>query len=214
MSVCNCTGKCTIFPYTCTGITSTPITIPVDMNYLSLTNRIKALHEHKIRQIDENRKVSRRIDDNEKGLQSHHDMLLKLEERINTLQEKITLNPKESMELRCVLKRLDTIETTLANNVSDINERINVINRQLDTLADNDLTIRRSISELEKQIIELRGLSLHPTKPYKCPVCQGEKRIQIFTNIVEPFEARTIDNLGRHFKPCEICDSKGIVWSS
>jgi predicted RNase H-like nuclease (RuvC/YqgF family) len=110
MSVCNCTGKCTIFPYTCTGITSTPITIPVDMNYLSLTNRIKALHEHKIRQIDENRKVSRRIDDNEKGLQNHHDMLLKLEERINTLQEKITLNPKESMELRCVLKRLDTIE--------------------------------------------------------------------------------------------------------
>jgi DNA-binding ferritin-like protein (Dps family) len=75
------------------------------------------------------------------------------------------------------------------------------------------------MSELEEKIYDLaknfddNRVIIHK-EPYKCPVCQGEKRIQIFTNIVEPFEARTIDNLGRHFKPCEICDSKGIVWSS
>lgn len=54
--------------------------------------------------------------------------------------------------------------------------------------------------------------SIQSKKPHQCPVCSGEGRKQVFTTIMEPFERREIDSLGRNFVTCFSCEGKGIIW--
>lgn len=55
--------------------------------YKSLSIQAAAHHEHKLRQIDENRKVSRRVDEHEEGLIIHKNKLIDLDKRIYELEK-------------------------------------------------------------------------------------------------------------------------------
>jgi hypothetical protein len=110
MTVCNCTGKCKAPPYTCSGTTE-PVTVTASIcihgvmngnachlctiagqaasNFISLKTGVNWLSDRHARQVDENRKVSGRLDD--------------LEERVKRLEEiyKNISYMKERIPYRC-----------------------------------------------------------------------------------------------------------------
>lgn len=48
--------------------------------------------------------------------------------------------------------------------------------------------------------------------PHKCPCCDGKGRNQIFPNLCGPFETGIIYSQGGHFKSCNSCQGKGVLW--
>lgn len=87
----------------------------------------------------------------------------------------------------------------------DVTQLLNRVHRleELMKFSDHDERIHALESKFEVT---------HDKKPHKCPLCNGEGKIETHSNIVEAFETRIIDNLGRHFKKCNSCEGKGIIW--
>ena len=86
-----------------------PLEILIKLSEILITDRLDKLDEHDIRQIDENRKISRRVDELEK---------------LN--QECFDANPIADIE-----NKFKVIETTLADNIRHVNERINNIEDEM-----------------------------------------------------------------------------------
>ena len=56
------------------------------------------------------------------------------------------------------------------------------------------------ISDIRAKMADLRGMCLHPTKPHKCPVCDGTGGVKHpLTSLIEPAK-------------CHGCEGKGLVW--
>jgi DNA repair exonuclease SbcCD ATPase subunit len=85
-------------------------------------NRIEALHEHKLRQIDENRKISRRVDEIEKikGLVS------------SSLDETLCDIDKDISKLN---ERLDRIDHKCVNHITSIFKRLEELESKFDDLS-------------------------------------------------------------------------------
>jgi hypothetical protein len=84
-------------------------------NYAALNNRIEALHEHKIRQIDENRKISGRIDELQNNVANTINDSLDRIEKLEDFHEKFKdvlkadINSVQQI-MDGVYKRLDELE--------------------------------------------------------------------------------------------------------
>lgn len=151
-----------------------------------LIDRVREFSEHKNRQIDENRKVSRRLDEVEKfndefkklavieinSAQDHyeklHDVVLGAEKRLSDLE---TLIHAETHERGNIWSRLEYLETHYSHES-------------------------------------------HDKKPHECPVCDGSKRDYFDTlfPISEYPPGIKIDHKSRRYQDCGACEGKGIVW--
>lgn len=60
--------------------------------------------------------------------------------------------------------------------------------------------LQERIEKLEKQIQDMRGLSLHPTKPFKCPICEG------LGGVKHPLTGWLVP------AKCHACEGKGVLW--
>ena len=144
-------------------------------NYMNM--RIYNLSEHKTRQVDEDRKITRRVD--------------------------------ECVTVAVVYTLRQTIETwqqgceILINKIYERLEKLESYMEMEDRITASSVLLR--LNELENHKLK--------NKPHKCPVCDGNRTIQTYSNVVEASETRFIDNLGRHFINCKSCDGRGIVWS-
>ncbi len=93
----------------------------------------------------------------------------------------------------CISKRLDELEKKYESKFKIQHEILESLSNRICNLENNKY-------------------KLECIKPYKCPVCLGESKIQVTHGLMEPLEKRIIDSAGRHFKLCNACEGKGIVW--
>jgi len=153
----------------------------------SLTNRINALHEHKIRQIDENRKISKRVDEIQKFADSHLSCW-------NALDDKI-----------------ESIGTTLIDNVRHLNERLNELEKELKCTQDALTDRNTEFFDLRDEVRKI--MQGYNPKPHKCPNCNFLGAIE-FESAEEASQYGTVmqPNGGKLFTWCKACEGKGIVW--
>jgi|ERR1700722_7953263 len=189
-----------------------------------ISERMRRIEEHKNRQIDENRKVSQRLDE----LLGHMQRIEKaMDNQVEYLQNEINDKIQKAFKYtpypESLCKRFDNIEkeisrldicneiqnsenTKVRKRLDDNDKRLN---DQLAILAKQD----QRIDKLEKEIIELKRFQdithkqYYSTdrKPHRCPVCDGlgEFEMQSMEEIVK--------NGGHKFKKCRACEN-GIVW--
>ena len=190
------------------------------------------LMQSKIRQIEENRKISRRVDELEGDVTSQQLLIDSQQKIIKQLSDSNLLNSNFSSHYLKLCERIKQLEESvdfekakeliyqgaqthasilkLESHLKIINDEFNLFKSTYsapleDMVQVNIENIYRKIDELEK------GENIKKT-PHKCPVCDGESRKQIHTGIIEPFEKRIIDSHGRHFMLCNACEGTGIVW--
>lgn len=103
----------------------------------------------------------------------------------------------------CAPKYQEFTMLDVINALNDLREKIKSLYIFKINQFDENVNISKRFDEIEKSIQEMRGLSLHPTRPYKCPVCDG---IGIDCIIGE------VRGLPIKTDKCKPCDGKGIVW--
>lgn len=153
-----------------------------------LPYRFYNLEKHKNYQIDENRKVSRRLDELEKDFKKVEHYFYG-DGDISDIQGQLDNLTKHLSHLSFQVENLEF------NNIGqELDLKLWVfMNERLDKL-------ERVLSETKLTFFEM-GCK----KPYKCPVCNGigEK------DNIHPIEQ--ITNPKRFIK-CSSCEGKGIVW--
>lgn len=159
------------------------ITALTDM-YKSLSIQVAAHHEHKLRQIDENRKISRRVDETDHIANCQGESISIIIKNLNKLERELESNHL-TQELNPQVWKFVT-------------ERIDKLEKLESKFAD---FMQKSILNCEK-------------RPFKCPVCNGEIKILIdpstpMSGIQAMFGKR--DSNGMYYKDCVSCD-KGIIW--
>lgn len=171
---------------------------PADISILELDAHVKSLREHNLRHINENRKISRRVDElerlskfnmSEQVQQVMNSGFTECKERIEKLEsEKLTqqLDPKVWV---FVNDRLDKLEECFKlqayRNKCDI-ESHEIINEK--------------IEKLEK-LLNSYGRKIH-----KCPVCKGSGNLKGIDVNHHNFD------LYIKYVSCHSCDGKGIIW--
>lgn len=151
--------------------------------------RLSQLETHKNYQIDENRKVSKRID----KLESDH------------LDQ---LNPHAFLILKKIIDELENDYASKIDNRKDLNNALSAIQEDYKTRLAvfedhmkryHELMLGTSPIELEKTI----RANMRVKAPHKCPVCDGAGCLS-FRN-----PPLTLNDI----KPdCHGCEGKGIVW--
>lgn len=97
-------------------------------------------------------------------------------------------------------------------NKQSISVQFNPMNEEIRVLRETVDSLQKRLEVVEAWKKAAKILCDQSKKPHKCPVCNGESKIQITHGIIEAFEKRIIDSAGRHFKLCGTCEGKGIVW--
>ncbi|MFI5405459.1 MAG: hypothetical protein ACHQ1D_02980 [Nitrososphaerales archaeon] len=182
--------------------------------YKSLSIQVAAHHEHKIRQIDENRKISRRVDELEKELEIHKTALTRkwqanseLSKRVDELEKVINYISKHTNDENVNKRRIDELEASYKADYETAREIIfagaqthaSVLKceAKIKELESSDYDER--ISDLEKIGVESRLLKMesgNSKKPHTCPVCGGRGATYEFSPPLK----------------CNPCNGKGIVW--
>lgn len=167
--------------------------------YMSLQVQVESLREHKLRQIDENRKISRRVNELEKLNQQCFDAnsIKKIDERFEKIESYIEM--EDRVTASSVLYLLDELKRKLSKleNLIDVEKSEKII---LDG-ANLHLTIlkfEKRMQELEKKLIDCDTSK----KPYKCPICEGKG---LHESII-PTKSGLLD------LTCTSCVGKGIIW--
>lgn len=185
-------------------------------------NRINDLINHKNRQIDENRKISKRVDEidtligvnfNQHGsaLQSHNDVLLEHGKLLKKFNDDILF-------IKSNLMPVSTIEKFLEHNINIVQERIDELLKYVDArfeCIDDDIvanfnTLKESASTVD-YVLECRINQLEDNinknilssnkSPHKCPVCDGSGRYKLATA-----------QCASDTRDCHACEGKGVIW--
>lgn len=150
--------------------------------YKSVSIQCAANHEHKLRQIDENRKISRRIDELFETLEAYNEDAeyldsLSLPKRIEKLEE---LNQQcfEANPIKAIYDKFEKIESKIACLM------------QKSTLNDEKRPFKCPVCSGEIKIL------IDPATP--------------MSGIQAMFGKR--DENGMYYKECNACNGKGIVW--
>ncbi len=165
---------------------------------ISLRNRIEALHEHKLRQIDENRKVSKHLDSIDASIKVNK----KIEERFDKLEkfhsdwnkmpkfdlhtwqegiqkqinDVIGLFVKADSVLENDIIKLQQSRESHSRNHKDIFERLEKIeqfNEKFKNALRNDIDrYQYTLNNYEERIEKLE--TSKDKKPHRCPKCNGD----------------------------------------
>jgi hypothetical protein len=205
MSICNCTGKCKTPPYTCSGLctgtlTTSPSFIPETLSLcihgmpvkfnncrecanmandnFSLNNRINALHEHKIRQIDENRKVFKRFEELE------NETIVPLVEKIDELEDIVDDiehqgNDHEDRIEKLELKNIDRQITRISELEKFRNDFKDALKKDISENEDMFIEIERRINSLESMadFEKVKSLIFEGAKTH-ASILRCEKRLK------------------------------------
>ncbi len=123
--------------------------------YMYLKGQIEALHAHKNWQIEENRKISRRVDE----LQNNHAKI------INSCVDKIDA--------------LEKFKKESLVDYSDIREIHRVLEEHYHSIHNRDPQgLKEKIEKLEKITRRIiKGDMQNENRPFKCPVCDGKGKL-------------------------------------
>ena len=146
----------------------------------------------------------------------HTNMINELQKKVNDLERYKSLinfldkargeDRREFINLECKVEELEKENKMRQDTIA-------CIDRAYDEECEK---LKKRIKELEKQIIEMRGLSLHRTNPHKCPVCDGNKTVITGFKFIHPMERLSpkynMNEVGETIMDCEACEGKGIVW--
>lgn len=158
----------------------------------NLSKRISKLEVHHVRQVDENRKLSKRLDEVEESY-SAPDCHLSL--------DILTLESKLEDEINSVTGQLEGLH----EHIEKLYDMINSYDRKKQKAKDTvDKWEEYFVSNIEKK----------NRKPHKCPVCDFSGAIQLESaeeyNRFKDEMNKTAD--GRYFIWCKSCEGSGIVW--
>lgn len=186
-----------------------------------LCTDVMYLKEHKNRQIDENRKVSARVDKLENNINHVYELVdieklkdlifhgaethlsfFKLQSKINKIDEYLReikflySNPlQQQVWQENIIKRLEKLEkwkeVAIDKNIQDLN-RIK--------------ELEKSILNWEEEFYFIQGkIRSHDKKPHKCPVCNGLGNRTLCKSddyyAYEPFN-----------EDCISCEGTGVLW--
>ena len=165
------------------------VTFPCD--WCAIHKLLAELHVHKIRQIDENRKISNRVDELEKVINyiSNH-----------TNDENV--NKRRIDELEAAYKADYETARDIIFQGAQTHASILRCEAKIKELESSDYDER--ISDLEKIGVESRLLKVesgYSKKPYICPRCSGSGRYRLATS---GSLSDVID--------CRSCEGTGILW--
>jgi DNA repair exonuclease SbcCD ATPase subunit len=161
--------------------------------YKSLSTRLEAQHEFKLRQIDENRKLSRRLDELEEALK----------------RDFITITERIDSGFAAHLESDEYADEQIRERFMKMNKRIAEIEKVATDYLSAWNLIDERISSLEGKLNEVytktMGIIPGRKQPYKCPVCEGRKtHVSLAINKARD-HAFVHDN-------CICCEGTGIVW--
>src|SRR5438552_3378293 len=149
-----------------------------DHQFNLLKSSVKELNEHKLRQIDENRKISRRVDE----LQNHFaDVINQAVKKVNDLDKfhqefkdviKEDLKRNEKI-FEDIFDRIEKLETKQeiehkVERIAELEKKVNGLEKSLVSCYDIE-EIHRILKEHYKQIFH------RDKKPHCCPVCDGKR---------------------------------------
>ncbi len=177
---------------------------------------LESLHEHKNRQIDENRKISRRVDELENAnnlYKSFFEKIVKLDNENDHHCEAITILERKVEKLEELNQKCFD-----ENPIDQIDKNF----RALETVCTDNLA---AWNRLDERLCELEEITKRITEddmkagrqPHKCPVCEGSGYNKPELKIVDA--KITIDGIeckaGNKVlwkSICNPCDGTGIVW--
>lgn len=204
----------------------------------SLLKRIEILeslfnkfNEHHTRQIDENRKISRRIDDETNSRVAQIDVLHQHIEKLHDM-----INLEDGITACDVLNRLTQLETNcIAPHPIKLSDRVKDIEYRLEHIVElpTELDIRlqdveRILDKLGEYYVKLKKeweskldvdykkwcqyfSEVHPNKtPFKCPICGGCGSVLTEAAKVD-FDGMLRSGLEIK-KSCHSCEGKGVLW--
>jgi len=160
--------------------------------YKDLSIYLAGFHDHKVRQIDENRKISKRVDELEEKISEKyaHPCIIQRIEKLENL-----IDVKKAEQIICdganlhltILKfekRMEELENIIKYNQGLIG-RIGILGEALHTLSEENTKLKKI--------------------PHKCPVCDGHGRL----NLKEPLITK---NSTCYSISCVPCEGKGIIF--
>lgn len=178
-----------------------------------IESQIIAFINHKTRQIDENRKVSRILDKNDEALKLHFTLIENVENKVENCFERIemieagfsTFRSGINKNLDKLQERIESLETTekIEHKIERI-AKLEQLNAQCFE-ANPIKKIDEKFKHLEDRLhwiegdIAKRSYNISEKKPYKCPICDGKGG---FKDVDKKFEWT-----------CDSCKNTGIVWS-
>ena len=158
-----------------------------------LEQRLSDLELHKAYQIDENRKISRRVDEIESDMNHipSYEYTNGLDERIKDIEYRlshiIALPSEIDIRLQDVERQLDKSQ----DYIKELKERMKKLEKDFESKLDIDY---------KKWCQYFNEVNSKKT-PHKCPVCDGSGRYRLAT-------AQRVDDV----IDCRSCEGKGIVW--
>ena len=167
--------------------------------YKSISIQCAANHEHKIRQIDENRKVSKHLDNIDSSIRVHWDDREYFYQKIKELK-----NSDYDERIDMISLRLDRIDHKCVDSLNALQKKTDELEQYMemeDRVTASDILIR--LNQLEEMTLTEDEMKNFVKKPYKCPVCNGVLKNHYYSS-TDPNNTLLLD--------CKSCDGKGIVW--
>jgi len=182
--------------------------------YKSIIIQCAANHEHKLRQIDENRKISKKVDELQKNADINLSLWSAIDDRIEELENPDNEQPDHVLKMHeridYVLVRLSKLEKfhdefkdVLRKDLiahrkmwDEVYERLDRLEQSSEARARSNKEIFERLQEIERfQDITHLEYQNRNKKPHKCPICDGSTYRSEMT-----------------FHHCNVCEGKGIVW--
>ena len=183
---------------------------------IDIADNLYKLNEHKARQIDENRKISRRVDDLERAaadrFSSYNTRIEKLESHyysdgdLYSIHGQIDNINKNDLttdhQIKFLEKRIEDLEVLVTDQRLHIRVIFDKINERIP-----DFEKDEELRELVKKIIS----SMRQEKtPYACPVCKPGQLNGAIAEIA--LRMNFIHDDLKDKLICPACEGKGIVW--
>lgn len=170
--------------------------------YKTLSIQCAANHDHKVRQIDENRKISKRFDELEAALKRD---FITITERIDSgFSAHLESDEYADEQIRERFEKLEKVLPRYDSLHKEWWDRIEMLEKTVSSLE----------GKLNEVYTRTRGLTPGRKQPHKCPVCNGTQRDyfdQLYPYSEYPTDTR-IDHEGLRFIDCRACEGKGIIW--
>jgi hypothetical protein len=180
---------------------------------------VAGCQDHHVRQIDENRKISKRVDELEEKISEKyaHPCIIQRIEKLENL-----IDVKKAEQIICDGANLHLTILKFEKRMKELEDQINAFDEDAEYL--DSLSLPKRIERLENIIKDNQGLigrigilgeALHTLSeennklkktPHKCPVCDGHGRL----NLKEPLITK---NSTCYSISCVPCEGKGIIWS-
>jgi len=176
---------------------------------IALRNRIEALHEYKLRQIDDHRKLNKW----QEGIQKQINDVIGLFVKADSVLENDIIKLQQSREAHSrsnkdIFERIDGLEKLYYSSTDVEQVLLNRINELEDKLEN---IIPRVWSAEQKGCIAMDAIEgngrFKGKSPHKCPICDGKGKLY-----PDKPETGMIWDFKDNNQVCDSCQGKGILW--